>query len=192
VGRPGTVEGDERIRLFLALLLPPATVDAIVAWQDGVLGGVSGIRVVPRGNLHVTLAFLGHRPAGELDAIAGALREAAAGAEPALLSVRGYRETRSVGMLAFDDESGRAAALAADLHARLEALGVYEPERRRWLPHVTVARFRQRPRLRPEPPALEPFVPSDAAAFLSRLRPGGAQYEVLESVRLKNVRVGGR
>ena len=90
-------------------------------------------------------------------------------------------------MLTFDDEDGRAAALAADLHGRLEALGVYEPERRRWLPHVTVARFRERPRLQPALPELKPFVPSDAAAYLSRLRPGGAQYEVLESMR-----VGGR
>ena len=104
--------------------------------------------------------------------------------EPPLVSVRGYRETRSVGMLTFDDEDGRAQALAGDLHGRLEALGVYEPERRRWLPHVTVLRFRERPRLRPDLPALEPFTPSDAAAYLSRLRPGGAQYEVLESVAL--------
>jgi 2'-5' RNA ligase len=70
------------------------------------------------------------------------------------------------------------------VHARLEALGVYEPERREWLPHVTVLRFRERPRLRPRLPDLEPFMPSDAAVYLSRLRPGGAQYEVLESVLL--------
>ena len=90
-------------------------------------------------------------------------------------------------MLTCDDDGGRAAALADDLQERLAALGVYERERRRWLPHVTVVRFRERPRLQPAPPALEPFAPSDAAAYLSRLRPGGAQYEVLESVE-----VGGR
>jgi 2'-5' RNA ligase len=184
---PASVEGDERLRLFLALLLPPATLDAIVSWQGEALADVHGVRVVPRENLHLTMAFLGHRPAAELEPIAGVLREAAERGEPVRLSLRGYRETRSVGMLTFDDESGRAAALAADLHARLEALGVYEPERRRWLPHVTVARFRERPRLQPALPSLEPFVPSDAAAYLSRLRPGGAQYEVLESMR-----VGGR
>jgi 2'-5' RNA ligase len=89
-----------------------------------------------------------------------------------------------VGMLALDDDGERAQALAVELHGRLEALGVYEPERRRWLPHVTVLRFRERPRLRPPLPELEPFVPSDAAVYLSRLRPGGAQYEVLESVAL--------
>jgi 2'-5' RNA ligase len=87
-------------------------------------------------------------------------------------------------MLVLDDEGGRAAALAGDLQARLERLGVYRPESRPWLPHVTVARFRQPPRLRLEPPGIRTFVPSDAAAYLSRLRPSGAQYEVLESVAL--------
>ena len=180
-------EGDERVRLFCALRLPGETLDGLVAWQREALAVVPRVRPVPRDHLHITLAFLGHRPASELDAILGALREAAAPAERPKLAVRGYRETRSVGMLTCDDEDGRAAALANDLQERLVALGVYEHERRGWLPHVTVVRFRERPRLQPAPPALKPFVPSDAAAYLSRLRPGGAQYEVLESVE-----VGGR
>ena len=92
-----------------------------------------------------------------------------------------------VSELCTDLGHARAGALALDLHARLQALGVYEPERRKWLSHVTVIRFRRRPRLQPPLPELEPFVPSDAAAYLSHLRPGGAQYEVLESMR-----VGGR
>lgn len=183
---PASFEGDERLRLFCALRLPDETLDALVAWQREALVAAN-VRPVPREHLHVTLAFLGHRPADELQPILGALREAAAVAEPPRLAVGGYRETRSVGMLTCDDEHGHAAALATDLQRRLEALGVYEPERRRWLPHVTVVRFRERPRLRPVLPALEPFAPSDAAAFLSRLRPGGARYEVLESVE-----VGGR
>ena len=158
-----------------------------MAWQREVLADVPSIRPVPRDHLHVTLAFLGHRSASELEAILRALHEVVASAERPKLAIRGYRETRSVGMLTCDDEGGRAAALADDLQERLAALGVYERERRRWLPHVTVVRFRERPRLQPALPALEPFVPSDAAAYLSRLRPVGAQYEVLESVE-----VGGR
>ena len=180
----GSVGGDERLRLFLALELPPATLDDLTAWGSA---NLSGGRIVAREHLHVTLAFLGHRPVEELEDVLGALRDAARTAQPPLLSLRGYRETRSVGMLTFDDEDRRAAAFAADLHERLAALGVYEPERRTWLPHVTVLRFRRRPRLQPALPELEPFVTSDAAAFLSRLRPDGARYEVLESVA-----VGGR
>jgi RNA 2',3'-cyclic 3'-phosphodiesterase len=180
------VAGDERIRLFLALRLPADTLDAIESWQRAQLRGV---RLVPREQLHVTLAFLGHRPAAELEPVVEALRNAAAvpGAGGIRLTPRRYRETRSVGMLVLDDEDGLAAALAARLHERLERLGVYESERRRWLPHLTVARFRERPRLHPQPPPLRTFVPSDAAAYLSRLRPGGAQYEVLASVALGDV-----
>jgi 2'-5' RNA ligase len=179
-----SVGGDERIRLFCALRLPAETLDGLVDWQRQAFGGAPRVRVVARENLHVTLAYLGHRPERELGAVVSALRSAAAAVEPPLLLVRGYRETRSVGMLTLDDEDGRARALAHDLHGRLEALGAYQPERRRWLPHVTVLRFRERPRLQPELPVLRPFTPSDAAAYLSRLRPGGAQYEVLESVAL--------
>ena len=175
------------MRLFCALRLPAETVERLVAWGSAELAAVSGVRVVPAAHLHVTLAFLGHRPVGELEAILGALREAAGAAVLPRLELRGYRETRSVGMLTFDDEGSRASALADALQARLEALCVYERERRSWLPHVNVLRFRERPRLRPTLPILEPFVSSDAAAYLSRLRPGGAQYEVLESVP-----VGGR
>jgi hypothetical protein len=47
-----------------------------------------------------------------------------------------------------------------------------------------VLRFRERPRLRPSLPDLGRFSPSDAAVYLSRLRPTGAQYEVVESVAL--------
>jgi 2'-5' RNA ligase len=184
LSRAASVGGDERIRLFCALRLPRGTVDGLIAWQLRAFERVAGVRVVARQNLHITLAFLGHRPESELAGIVEALRGAAGAVEPPLLAVRGYRETRSVGMLTLDDEGARAQALAHDLHARLEALGVYERERRKWLPHVTVLRFRERPRLRPELPVLEPFAPSDAAAYLSRLRPRGAQYEVLESVAL--------
>jgi 2'-5' RNA ligase len=176
-----SVARDERLRLFLALRLPGDVLDEIERWQRERLRNV---RVVPREHLHVTLAFLGHRPSGELDPIVGALREAAAGAGEIRLTPVRYRETRSVGMLVLDDEGGNAALLARDLHERLERLGVYEREGRPWLPHLTVARYRERPRLRPEPPPGRTFVPSDAAAYLSRLQPRGAVYEVLESVAL--------
>ena len=87
-------------------------------------------------------------------------------------------------MLVLRDEGGAATAVADDLHARLEALGVYRRERRAWLPHLTVVRFRERPRLAPPLPQLGPFSPSDAAVYLSRLRSSGAQYEVVQSFAL--------
>jgi len=182
VNVPASVGGRERLRLFCALRLPADTVEELSRWQTEAFSEAGGVRVLGREQLHVTLAFLGSRPTGELDAIAAELRGAAHAAEPATLTVKGYRETRSVGMLELEDEGGRAASLAVDLHERLERLGVYERERRAWLPHLTVIRFRQRPRLQPSLPDLEPFVTSEAAVYMSTLRPSGAQYSVLESV----------
>jgi 2'-5' RNA ligase len=179
----GTVGADERLRLFLGFRLPESAAQDVAAWQREQLA-VERVRIVPVENLHVTIAFLGSRPAGETESIAGALRAAAEGVAKPVLTPMRYRETRSVGMLVLDDAEGRAASIAEDAHRRLESLGVYEPERRKWLPHLTVVRFRERPRLEPSIPDLGPVTMSDAAVYMSRLRPDGAQYEVLESVPL--------
>jgi len=181
---PSSVGGDERLRLFLGLRLPGDALDAVERWQREHL---ERMRIVPRGHLHVTLAFLGHRPAADLPAVLAALREAASSvAGEVRLPVERYRETRSVAMLVCGDEAGRAGRLAADLQARLEALGVYRREGRDWLPHLTVGRYRERPGLDPELANMRTYVliPSDASAYLSRLRPSGAEYEVLDSVAL--------
>jgi 2'-5' RNA ligase len=177
----GSVGGRDRLRLFCALRLPDDVLDRLEPWQAAELRDG---RVVPRGHLHITLAFLGSRPAEELAAIADTLRGAAAGTGEIVLSAERYRETRSVGMVVLREETEEGGRLAERLFGGLEGLGVYERERRPWLPHVTVVRFRTRPRLDPPVPDLGTFGPSDAAVYMSALRPSGAQYEVLESVPL--------
>ena len=177
---PGTVEGDGPIRLFLALELPDDVVVELVRWGKQHLG-----RGRPVESFHVTLAFLGSQPRAALEPIVAALRRQVLSTEPFALEPVRYRETRSVGMLVLADSSGHATSLAERVQRELEDLGVYVRERRRWLPHVTVVRFRERPRLDPPLPGIGPFAPSGAAALLSRLHPTGAQYEVLESCSLK-------
>ena len=178
---PASLAGRERVRLFCALRLPEPALAALSAWQEEHLRVE---RPVPREHLHITLAFLGHRPATELPAIAEALHGAAADTAAIRFVPERYRETRSVGMLVLKDLTGAAAELADDLFGRLERAGVYEREARRWLPHVTVLRFRRPPRLKPPLPELGEFAPSDAAAYVSQLGPKGARYFVVESVVL--------
>jgi 2'-5' RNA ligase len=180
-----SVAGREHLRLFVALVLPEETVDRLVAWQRDELADAGGVRVLPRENLHITIAFLGRRPAADADRIVEALPTPAARARRPVLAPTRYRETRTVGMVVLDDEDGRASALADEVFTALEALGVYEREKRDWLPHVTVIRFRGRPpRLTPSVPDLGSFSPSEVALYHSVLRPTGAQYEILESVAL--------
>ena len=172
-----SVGGDERLRLFLALRLPDDWIEGITTWQSRVFAG-RRVRVVPREHLHLTLVFLGSRPAADVPAILERLRAEAAGAAPIRLRPDRYRETRVAAMLTFEDLDFAGAALA-------DALG--RDEERPWLAHVTVARYRERPKLQEEFPATlrtHVLVPSDAAAFLSKLRPSGAEYEVLASADL--------
>jgi RNA 2',3'-cyclic 3'-phosphodiesterase len=175
------VSGGDRIRLFCALQLPADVVQVLAGWQAEHLPAG---RVVPPENLHVTLAFLGSRPQAEVPAIGRELAEAAAGAGSVQLLTRRYRETGGVGMIVFDDVGGTGSALAAVLGRRLEGLGLYRRERRPWLPHVTVTRFRERPGLDPPLPALGEIDVVRTALYSSTLRPAGARYDVLESVAL--------
>ena len=86
---PTSVEGRERARLFCALRLPEETLDTLSDWQaDHIARG----RPVPRDHLHITLAFLGHRPVAELEPICRELREAAAAVSPMRLLPEHYRE----------------------------------------------------------------------------------------------------
>jgi RNA 2',3'-cyclic 3'-phosphodiesterase len=189
VSLPGSVDGDERLRLFLALRLPDDVVASIAEWQarlfqDRELRG----RLVPPENLHVTLAFLGSRPAGELPTILRVLEEAVRDAAAPSFEVVRWRERRAAGMLELKDSTGTTAArLAGRVQGELADLGLYRFENRDWLPHVTVLRYREPPRLSPQLPELGPVVPSEAAAYLSRLHPSGAVYEVLESFPLKSL-----
>jgi 2'-5' RNA ligase len=156
--------------------------DDLVAWQARLPPGRH--RVVPRENLHLTLAFLGSRPGRDVEPIRAELEAAAAAARPIELRARRYRETSSVGMLVFDDMDDAAGELARAVHTRLQGIGVYEPERRPWLPHLTVLRYRERPRLAPSLPGLGPVVPSGASVYHSMLRRTGAEYVVLHEVDL--------
>jgi RNA 2',3'-cyclic 3'-phosphodiesterase len=178
------VESHERLRLFVALLLPGDAVTRLAEWQERELSAAREARIVPPGNLHVTVAFLGSTPASELKGITAAIRDCVGESGPTVFEPLRYRETRSVGMIVFSDEEGRATRLAERVFVVLEGLGVYEREARAWLPHVTVVRFRKRPRLSPQLPALGRVVSSEMAVMISRLRPSGAEYEVLESVSL--------
>ena len=176
----------DRIRLFCALQLPPAALGELAAWQREHLhtAACDRGRIVPPENLHVTLAFLGSRPAAEVPAIAGELAEAAGATGTVQLRPVGYRETRGVGMIACEDVTGAATGLAADLGERLERLGAYRREARRWLPHITVLRFGDRPGLAPSVANIRSIRTVRAALYSSALRPTGAQYDVLETVAL--------
>ena len=176
------MERGERIRLFCALDLPDDARNELSGWASRSLAGRG--RLVPAANPHVTVAFLGHRPAAEIPAIARELRAASTAARPVELLPLRYRATRSVGMIVLEDVGGAAAGLADDLQGRLERLGVYRREDRPWLPHVTVLRRPERGGDRPELANRCSIHVVRSALYRSSLAPGGARYDALETAAL--------
>ncbi|HET7129474.1 MAG TPA: RNA 2',3'-cyclic phosphodiesterase [Gaiellaceae bacterium] len=175
------MEPGGRIRLFCALDLPDDARAELATWAAATFH--QG-RLVPAEHLHVTLAFLGHRPAAEVPAIVAELRAAATAARPAELQALRYRATRSVGMIVLEDVGGAATALADDLQRRLERLGVYRREARPWLPHVTVLR---RPGRGGDGPGVTNRCSLHvvrSALYRSSLARGGARYDALETAAL--------
>ena len=135
--------GPERLRLFVACDLPSDTERAVRAWQYKELASHADLRVAP--TLHLTLAFLGSVDAArtpDLKRILSGIRWTGAQCrfkEPLFLPAHGRRR---VVALELEDRAGRLRDLQAEVSAGLAAEGLYEPEKRPWLPHVTVARFR--------------------------------------------------
>lgn len=134
----------ERLRLFVACDLPREVERAVAGWQREELGRHDDLRILPA--LHLTLAFLGSVASArvpDLERVLGGIawgRAECGFGEPLFLPAHGRRR---VVALALDDPAGVLRRLQADVAAGLAAEGLYEPEKRPWLPHVTVARFRR-------------------------------------------------
>jgi 2'-5' RNA ligase len=181
---PSPAPAAERpLRLFVALDLPDPVRDALAALAATADPGVW--RPVARDALHVTLAFLGARPAADVATIAALLDPETGGTAPplALAEAEVLPPRRGRVLTArIDDPSGGLAGLQARLSAALAEAGLYTPEKRPFHPHATVARLR--PRARPPRAAgvpLEPleFTPEAVTLYVSRLHPRGARYEPL-------------
>jgi 2'-5' RNA ligase len=176
----------ERVRLFAALDVPEAVRAALARWSEGV-SGVEGVRRLAPETFHVTLCFLGWRPADEVERI-GRLVTGCATPVPGLsLSDVAWLPPRRPRVLAADvgDADGRLGALQSQLAARLAEAAGYVPERRRYRPHVTVARARgldRPPRLDP-PPEVE-FAGAAVTLYRSHSGRGGARYEALARAEL--------
>jgi 2'-5' RNA ligase len=176
---PAAVPG--RLRLFVACELPPEAERAARDWQRKELSHHDDLRVMP--TLHLTLAFLGAVDAArvpELERILGGVRWSRVECrfrEPLFLPAHGKRR---VVALELDDPAGALHRLQGEVSAGLGSEGLYTPEKRPWLPHVTVARFR-----RPSHPFSLQNVNVGAfgvvrmVLYSSDLKPGGAVHSPL-------------
>lgn len=166
------------MRLFIALTLPEEALDVLSDMQDAMPEG----RAVEVDALHLTLAFLGEMPQDALPAIDMALRSIRA---PRIAlqfkggDVMGGRFGRVVVVRA--DGGAALTDLHDRIRSRLHGVGMDLP-RRRFRPHVTLLRTRDKRAaalgLAAIPPtAPGPFACDSFGLFSSRLHPDGAIHE---------------
>ena len=190
-----------RARLFVALDLPDAVREGIVGWGRKALSDPA-LRGVGADALHITLAFLGWLPLREVERLGEIVAESGGNgprielADPVPVPPRGRPR-----LLALPASSPGTVALQSGLQERLVEARLYEPEKRPFWPHVTVARVRReergskRPALLSSTPGalpkdlLQPFDGVRMTLYRSQLQPQGAQYTPLAQVELPG---GGR
>ncbi|HEV2979922.1 MAG TPA: RNA 2',3'-cyclic phosphodiesterase [Solirubrobacteraceae bacterium] len=205
-------------RLFVAVDPPAEVSEELLAWTRRALTRMSrgrsprangDARVLEREALHLTLCFLGGRPVSEIDTIGGALADCAASVGELELGAPLWLPPRHPRVLAVEvhDREGGLERLHGALCGALAHATDWQPERRRFKAHITVARIRggrrERRRRRPRPgesasangserveePSLPAtpqlrFTPAAVVLYRSFLSRSGASYEALASCEL--------
>jgi RNA 2',3'-cyclic 3'-phosphodiesterase len=184
-----------RARLFVALDLPDPVRDGIALWGERELTDPA-LRAVRRESLHVTLCFLGYLPEKRIDEAARVLTSIEPRPVPIAFAPAPTAKPRSrPRFFALELDSPATGELQAELQERLVAARLYEPEKRPFWPHLTVAKVRpergtRRSRRVERQPGELPqalvhtFGSVRVALYRSNLRPEGAQYVSLASLDL--------
>ncbi|MDO9708796.1 RNA 2',3'-cyclic phosphodiesterase [Paracraurococcus lichenis] len=161
------------IRLFVALALPAA----IKAQLAMLSGGIPGARWVPPENYHLTLRFIGEIENWRAQEVDDALANIRAPSfELSLRGVGTFEKGGRINALWVGVEKTEGLSfLQAKVETALQRIGL-EPERKRFSPHVTLARTDKAP-----PDKLVGFV---QAHNLFRLPPVAVEHFTLYSSRL--------
>jgi 2'-5' RNA ligase len=183
------VRAQARARLFAALDLPGPVRGELAGWSRRARCGNAAVRLVDSEMLHVTLCFLGWRSLEEVPALGKALADAARSVAGLGLGAPLWLPPRRPRVLAVEvhDELGELGGLQGDVARAVSAAVDWEQEKRRYRPHVTVARMREgaAPRERElEPTPALGFSGEAVTLYRSWLAPAGATYESLERVAL--------
>ncbi len=126
------------MRLFVALNIPHALRERL-AWMAG---GLQGARWVPPENYHLTLRFIGDLPgwqAGDMDTALAAIR-----APGFALTLAGIGTQQKAGRITAVYARAERSPALEHLHSKIETAltrAGLERERRRFAPHVTLARL---------------------------------------------------
>ncbi len=185
-GRPRKKSGGDEVRLFVGIYPPPEVAERLseIALDRELVGH----RRVPTDQVHLTALFIGPRPTGELDDVCESVARSCSGIEPFELRARRVMTLPERGRPRLIAVETDAPPGVMELHRRLvHRLATGSGKRPdRFLPHLTVCRFRhgERPRRVDEAIDGPSFEVREARLMRSVLRPEGAQHAEVVSVPL--------
>ncbi|ADU51176.1 2'-5' RNA ligase [Thermaerobacter marianensis DSM 12885] len=146
---PATAGGDgERWRLFIAVPVTGPAAGTLQAWMAAGRRQRPGLKWVEPHHLHVTLRFLGERPAAEVPALVAAGARVAGAAAPVEAEIRGVGGFPDIGRArtvwaGVAAGAAELAGMAAGLERELLAVAPdLDPVTQPFRAHVTLARVR--------------------------------------------------
>lgn len=179
------------MRVFFGIGLPPDIREQVNGFSETLRTRLPRMKWVEEKNLHVTLRFLGEVEEARIHLVTGAARETASGLEgfrTELGSLGAFPNLRRARVFWWGLSGGaeESMSLFDRLEERLVAQGI-EAEKRRYHPHLTLARLRY-----PAPLPLESFSPPSGLSFTassftlyqSTLTPQGPTYKIVEEFKL--------
>lgn len=184
-----------RIRVFIAVALPPKTVGMIAGIEEKLKGTEGRISWVRPENIHITMRFLGDVEEGRIDDIHHAMSNAICGVKPFSILLGGVGAFPSLAhpraLWVGVDGVELLGTIYDRLEGELEGIG-FAKERRPFYPHVTIGRVRRLAvkesmaerikRLGVVEPVSVPV--ESLLLFKSDLQPSGAVHTVLREARL--------
>ena len=173
------------VRLFVAASVPESELVWLAEQTVGLRERWPSARWTALENQHVTLKFLGSTPPDRLAAVEAACAGVAEGIEPSELALEGlgvFPSSNRARVLwaGLHDPVETLARVAGGLDHHLEPLG-YPVEKRRFTPHLTLARVREPVRIDSLPDLVraKAFPLEGFGLWRSHLSPRGARYEQL-------------
>jgi 2'-5' RNA ligase len=179
------------MRAFFGISLPSQIRREVKGFTDNIRSSLPRMKWVEEENLHITLRFMGEVDEGRIPEISSAAEDAAKSAkqfEVILGDLGAFPNPRKARVFWWGLDLGveESTNLFTNLERNLVHSG-FTPERKRYHPHITLARLRN-----PAPLPVDDFKPPEHLGFTastftlyrSTLTPQGPIYDILKEFKL--------
>jgi len=183
------------IRSFIAVHLPDNVREQISLFESRLKRLDSDVKWIRPNNMHITLKFLGDIKQEQIESIANVMFDTAKPIEPFEIIVQGVgafpnASRPRVLWLGIQSEGKVLENMASELDQMLSRL-YFKTDNRVFKPHLTLGRVKSQRKIEEVIQVLfqegfesRPFCVNHIHLMQSRLKPSGAEYQVLKSIQL--------